>query len=134
MSGLLWFWIAIAGGIGAATRFAVDEAVMRWLHSSGRASGPDGKVGHGILVVNVSGSLLLGLLIGPLSLVVWSPVVIVGFLGGYTTFSSASLISIQLGLREGIYKGASYALLTYLLSVTAVVFGLIVGTYFVAPG
>ncbi len=74
--------MAVAGGIGAAARYGVDV----------RLSPPTAtRLPRATLAVNITGSLLLGLLVGldagPDVLTVLGT----GFLGGYTTFSSASV-------------------------------------------
>ncbi|KZM79784.1 CrcB family protein [Cellulosimicrobium sp. I38E] len=78
--------VALAGGLGAASRFLLDTLVAR--HN--RWSTPLGTV-----AVNVTACFLLGLLTG------WgathpgygdaAAVLGVGFLGGYSTFSTASV-------------------------------------------
>ncbi|MCA5894238.1 CrcB family protein [Isoptericola sp. NEAU-Y5] len=83
--------LSLAGGLGAASRFLVDSAVT---HRQ-RLSTP-----MGTFVVNASACLLLGLLTG------WTvtrsgydgvvTVVGVGFLGGYSTFSTASVEAARL--------------------------------------
>lgn len=85
---------AAAGGLGAVARFLVNRLVAR------HAPVP---VPLGTLVVNVSACFLLGLVTG------WTlrhpdgagvaTVVGVGFLGGYSTFSTASVEGVRL-LRE----------------------------------
>lgn len=75
---------ALAGGLGAGMRYVVDALVMR------------GRVGAfplGILVVNATGSLALGLLTGLGSFVSpdWLAIAGLGLLGGYTTFSTVSV-------------------------------------------
>jgi CrcB protein len=111
--------IALAGGIGAATRFLVDS----WVAARLRATLPAGTV-----VVNVSGSLALGLLTG------WAvrhagggdlaAVLGTGFLGGYTTFSTASVEAVRLarGGRGG--TALIHALLMVVLSLGAASLGL----------
>ncbi len=87
-------WIALAGGLGAVTRYVVDTAVAR----RNRTGFPLGTV-----VINVTGSFLLGLLTGWLltgALGPWGAIVGTGFLGGYTTFSTASVEGARL-LRAG---------------------------------
>lgn len=87
--------VAVAGGLGAGARFLVDTGVAR----QNRLSVP-----LGTLLVNVSACLLLGALTG-LTAGGASPgelraVIGVGFLGGYSTFSTASVEAARL-VRAG---------------------------------
>ncbi len=85
--------IAVAGGLGAAARFGVDTAVQRRRLLA---------IPLGTFVVNTSACLLLGLVTG------WClahpghdqlrAVLGVGFLGGYSTFSTASVEGARLAL------------------------------------
>lgn len=95
MSPLLFVLVSLAGGVGAAVRLALDGYV-----SSRTAR----TLPWGTVVINLSGSLVLGLVTGlatrqlvpgPAATVVGA-----GFLGGYTTFSTASLQTVRL-LQEG---------------------------------
>jgi len=82
--------LAVAGGLGAAARFLIDGLV--------RTRTP-GSFPFGTMIINLGGSLLLGLLAGLVSFGLPSPVQIItgtGFLGGYTTFSSASVETLRL--------------------------------------
>ena len=72
--------IALAGGLGAALRYAVDRGI-----------GPRPGFPWATFAVNVSGSLALGVLVGSTSDADVLHVVGTGLLGGYTTFSAASL-------------------------------------------
>ena len=85
----------LLGGLGAACRFLVDTEVNRRNHLS---------IPLGTIVVNVSACLLMGLLTGwSLSHVGSDQVRTLlgsGFLGGYSTFSTASVEGVRL-LREG---------------------------------
>jgi CrcB protein len=87
--------LCLAGGVGAALRFVVDGTVRH--HSSGTYP-------LATLVVNVSGSLVLGLITGLVlaGLVshAWQLVLGTGMMGGYTTFSTASFETVRL-LEEG---------------------------------
>jgi CrcB protein len=83
--------IAAAGGLGAVARLILDGLIRSRL-----------PVGYpvGTTIVNLSGSLTLGLLTGlvlggaaPES---WRLVAGTGFLGGYTTFSTASVETVRL--------------------------------------
>jgi CrcB protein len=91
----------------------------------------------GTLTVNVSGSLLIGLLAaltGPDSRFLVNPRVaqflMVGLCGGYTTFSSFSLQTLNL-MREGEWFYASAnAVLSLLLCLAAVWIGYVLGQMF----
>ncbi|ROS53990.1 MULTISPECIES: fluoride efflux transporter CrcB [unclassified Frigoribacterium] len=102
MSPLLVVAVAVAGGVGAATRFVVDGLVKDRLGSA---------YPWGTTVINVSGSFALGLLTGlALQAVVtpeWKAVLGTGLLGGYTTFSTASVETVRL-LAAG-RRGAAIA-------------------------
>jgi CrcB protein len=86
--------LAVAGGLGAVARFVVDGAITAGI----RRSYPVGTT-----VVNLSGSFLLGLVTGLAAVnvlpVEWRAIVGVGFLGGYTTFSTASFETVRLALE-----------------------------------
>lgn len=97
MNGLLLaLLIAGAGGIGSALRYLVDNSLPAHLRD---------RFPWGTMVVNLTGSLALGLLTGPAFGTAWSEIIATGLLGGYTTFSTASLESIRL-LTERRYLAA----------------------------
>lgn len=88
MNGLLLaLVIAVAGGIGSALRYLVDTSLPARL----RASFP-----WGTMIVNLTGSFILGLITGFAVVHPWGTIITTGLLGGYTTFSTASLESIRL--------------------------------------
>lgn len=83
--------LAFAGGVGAAARFVLDGLIRSRLRTA---------LPWATILINVSGSLLLGF-IGGLVMRGQAPesaqlVLGTGFLGGYTTFSTASLETIRL--------------------------------------
>jgi fluoride exporter len=109
--------IAIAGGLGAATRFVVDGEVRRRFPLLPTA------------VVNVSGSLLLGVVAG-LTLRHGLPassaaVLGTGFLGGYTTFSTASTEAVRLLQARRYAVAAATAVVPLVLSVAACAAGIV---------
>ena len=119
--------IALAGGLGAMLRFVVDGLVAR----SVRAPVP-----LGTLVVNVTGSFVLGLVVA--STAAGSDVRAVvgtGLLGGYTTFSAASVETVLLA-RVGGARAVGLAALDagamLALSLAAAALGLWAGVGF--PG
>ena len=95
MSPLAWTGFVIAAAVGAPLRYLVDSYVGE------RAQGV---FPWGTFVVNVSGSLLLGVLTG-LALYHAFPqtskvILGTGFLGSYTTFSTFSFETVRL-VEEG---------------------------------
>lgn len=94
------FAVAVAGGLGAAARLALDGI----LRSRFARNFP-----LGTTVINVTGSFLLGLVTG-LALanglpVEWRVIFGTGFLGGYTTFSTASYETVRL-TQQRRYRAA----------------------------
>ena len=90
--------IALSGALGALARYGLDGWVAR------RTSG---SFPWGTLVVNVSGSLLLGFLFTLLTdryrVEPWlRSGLTIGFVGAYTTFSTLSLETYRL-LEDGSY-------------------------------
>ena len=87
--------VALFGGLGAVARFHADAAVAR-LHNL--------RMPLGTLSVNTLGSLLLGLISGWITFksgaAQWAAVLGTGFMGGFTTFSTASVEGVRL-LRAG---------------------------------
>ncbi|MGF3057508.1 fluoride efflux transporter FluC [Microbacterium sp. YY-01] len=113
MSLLVLCAAAAAGGMGAALRYLVDTAVSRWVVS---------RWPWGVLVINVTGSFLLGLIAGAVPEALF--IVGVGFLGGYTTFSTAMVDTVVLW-REGERRAAvGNAVGMLVLAVAAAALGL----------
>ena len=88
---MIVLWVALAGGVGAVARFVLDGLVRSRVASWFPV---------GTVVVNVTGSFVLGLVTG-LALAHVVPdelrlVVGTGFCGGYTTFSTASFETVRL--------------------------------------
>lgn len=78
---------ALLSGVGALARFGVDDAVRRRTH---RVT----PFPAGILLVNVSGAFLAGLLAAAALPDATALLLLGGLLGGYTTFSTWMLDSI----------------------------------------
>ena len=77
--------VLVGGGAGSLTRYVLARAISQLL--------PNANFALGTFTINVTGSFLIGLL---MTLLVerlhlphyWQLTLVVGFLGGYTTFSS----------------------------------------------
>jgi fluoride exporter len=112
--------LVLAGGAGAATRLVIDGAVRaRWTTSLPWAT----------IVINVTGSLALGVLTGLVLRQSASPdlrmILGTGFCGGYTTFSTASFETVRL-VQQGRVTGALLnGLGTAVLGVGAAAVGLL---------
>lgn len=104
MTGLVAVLAALAGGFGAVARYALDSRITR------RVGGP---FPWGTVIINVSGSFALGLVTGLADAHVLDAsgalVLGAGFLGGYTTFSTASVQAAELFARRRTLLGGSYA-------------------------
>jgi len=126
VSAALYAGVAVAGSLGAGTRFVVDGVVRARRDTD--AAWADLPLGTPL--INVTGSALLGLLTG---LVVfhgvpppWQVVAGTGFCGGYTTFSTAAFESIRLAQQHRTAFAAVNAVGTVVLSVLAAAAGLAV--------
>lgn len=88
-----WVFAAVcaAGGVGATVRFWIDATVRARFGS---------RMPWGTGLINLSGSLLLGMLTGLVAAALlsadWRAVLGTGLLGGYTTFSTAMLDTMLL--------------------------------------
>ncbi len=113
---------ALAGGVGAVCRLLVSSAVGSRFGS---------ELPLGTIVVNISGSLLLGLLAGAVAATSlphdWLLVAGTGFLGGYTTFSAASFETVRLALDGHWRHALTNALGVAFLAVAAAAAGFTLG-------
>jgi CrcB protein len=80
-----YFCVLAGGGAGSLTRYLLGRALVQRF--------PGANFAVGTFVINVTGSFLIGLLMGLLVerfrlSQYWQLTAVVGFLGGYTTFSS----------------------------------------------
>ncbi len=91
MTPLVFVLLALAGGLGAASRLLLDGIIR----SRSSATLP-----WATITINVTGSFLLGLVTGLVTSQVlpegWQLIAGSGFLGGYTTFSTASFETVRL--------------------------------------
>jgi CrcB protein len=111
----------LAGATGAVARFLLDASIkQRW-----RSPFPLATV-----VINVTGSLLLGVLAGIVlfhgASSTWQTVVGTGFCGGYTTFSTASFETVRLVQQDRRALAMLNAVGSLALSVGACAVGLAV--------
>ena len=115
-----YLWVGLGGFLGANARYALGL----WISSRMGSSFP----AH-TLAINVSGSLLIGMLLVLLTerLEVdpaWRLFLVVGFLGGYTTFSSFTFEAITLVGTGGWLRAAWYVVGSNGLGLTACLMGM----------
>ena len=100
--------ICLAGGLGAALRLVLDSLIRTRLKSTYPV---------GTAVINLTGSLLLGLLTGLTTGYLvpqqYQLIIGTGLLGGYTTFSAASVETVRL-LEDRRYVAAAVHVVVFL--------------------
>lgn len=116
----MFLYAAIGGALGAAARYGVNLTAPKLL-------------GHGFpwatMIVNVTGSFVMGLLITVMALA-WSTsqemrvFLATGVLGGFTTFSAFSLDFVTLYERKEYGLAFGYAGSSVVMSLVAVFAGL----------
>jgi fluoride exporter len=118
-----WILVGLGGALGSMGRYGVGMLAARlWPVAFPLAT----------LLVNVAGSLAMGLLVGGLARFVpaWASearlFVAVGVLGGFTTFSSFSLDTIVLIERGEAATALTYVLISVVVSILALYLGLLV--------
>ena len=117
--------VGIGGAVGAILRYQTGRAMTHWLGAPAMSLFP-----WATLAVNAVGSVLMGVLAGwlvrhgnagseQLRLLLG-----VGVLGGFTTFSAFSLEMVLLIERGQLTFAALYAILSFALGVSGLMFGL----------
>lgn len=112
--------IAVGGAIGALSRFGLMNLVASLLGN---------RLPWGTLLVNISGSLLIGILYVLVSEKMLlsadaRALLIVGFLGAFTTFSTFSLDSILLIQQGWLVQAIAYMLASVMICVLATWLGM----------
>ena len=120
---LKYLFVGLGGGLGSILRF--------WLGSYiGSKMGT--RFPYGTLVINITGSFLIGLVFALLTVRTnWSPnwryLIPIGFIGGYTTFSSFEFETLRT-IRDGqIGLGLLYVATSVVIGFVAVWGGMIAG-------
>lgn len=115
--------LALAGGLGAVARLMLDGLIRS------RSAGP---LPWGTILINITGSFALGLLTavvaGHMLDDSWKLVLGTGFLGGYTTFSTASFETVRLLQERKIALAVVNGLGVLVVAAIAAGLGLFVGS------
>ncbi len=122
---MAYLWVAIGGALGSMGRFWLSGVVAARFGDS---------FPLGTLLINVSGSFLMGVIAGltepngktpvPQSLKVF---LMVGICGGYTTFSAFSLQTLNLMRNREWFLAGGNVMLSVLLCLIAVWLGYLLG-------
>ena len=120
---MAYFYVFIGGGLGAVCRYGVTTAVGMLL---------GGMFPWGTLIVNLVGSLLMGVVLGALLPLAKSlqllpdslrQLLTVGFLGGFTTFSSFSMETMTLLRGDSFFLAAVNVVGSIVLGLAAAYIG-----------
>ena len=127
MNGILY--VALGGALGASLRHLLGMATLKTL-------GPG--YPYGTMMANVLGGFLMGMLAGWLALKISGGANLrlflgVGLLGGFTTFSAFSLEAVLMYERKAYGALAGYVGGSVVLSVGALMVGLILVRKIFAP-
>lgn len=118
--------VFIGGGLGASLRHAINLLSARSLGTA---------FPYGTFFINVTGSLVMGLIAGYLAFRTdasqsWRLFLMTGILGGYTTFSAFSLDAVLLYERGEIGLALLYVAGSVVLSIAGLVAGLALVRHF----
>ena len=123
LTGVRLLLICLGGAVGTAARYAVGGLAARWL-------GPD--FPYGTLLINVLGSLLVGIIqqIGLSTLLIPETLrlaLTIGVMGGFTTYSSFSYETLRLVESGSWVPAVVNVVLTTTLCLVACGLGLALG-------
>lgn len=116
--------VVVGGAVGSAMRYLV-----------GRAMGPqaDTHIPWHTFAVNVVGAFLIGLLLTIAARHAWPgwwrPLIGIGVLGGFTTFSTFSLEVVELGIRGSHLLAWGYAAGSLACGVAGCLVGIALGRF-----
>ena len=118
--------VFLGGGVGAALRHGINLASARALGTA---------FPYGTLIINITGSLVMGLIAGYFALKGdasqhWRLFLTTGILGGYTTFSAFSLDAALLYERGEVGMAALYVIASVALSIVGLFAGLALVRHF----
>src|ERR1700710_2445888 len=112
--------VFLGGGIGSSLRHTINVLCARCIGTA---------FPYGTFIINISGSIAMGLIAGYLAFKgeasqPWRLFVVTGILGGYTTFSAFSLDTALLYERSEIGLALFYVLGSVIFSIAGLFAGL----------
>jgi fluoride exporter len=116
--------VTAGGGIGSLMRYLIGTAIMQRF---------GGRFPLGTFVINITGSFLIGLLMTLLTEKFaphpnWRLLLVIGFLGGYTTFSSFEYETFQSVRGGGHWLALGYVVSSVILGYAGVWLGVVVAS------
>ena len=120
-----FFQVALGGALGATLRYATVIGAARIL---------DANFPVGTIFINILGSFIMGFLVVALDQRNWFnlyPFLMVGLLGGFTTFSAFSLDTYMLYEQGNIVGLMLYVTISVLFSIMALFGGIWLGRYLI---
>ncbi|REL29483.1 fluoride efflux transporter CrcB [Thalassotalea euphylliae] len=121
----MYLLVALGGACGASLRFFISQLVLNWLGKG---------FPFATLIVNISGSFIMGLLYGlieqgVIEVAITRTLIGIGFLGALTTFSTFSLDTVLLIQHGEYFKAVTNILLNVVLCVGAAALGIFLVTH-----
>jgi CrcB protein len=120
---MTYIWIAIGSALGGMSRYACSKWVAVWFGET---------FPWGTLTVNIVGSFIIGFfggISGPDGRLIVTPnlrqFVLVGFCGGYTTFSSFSLQTLDLMRNGDVFEAGGNIVLSVVLCLISAWLGVV---------
>ena len=123
-----YLWIALGSALGGMLRYWLSGLTARWFEAA--LGAPHSMAFLGTMFVNISGSFAIGLIaaLGPIPFT--RQLFMIGLLGGYTTFSSFSLQTLELVHEHRWLHAGGNVALSVALSLLAVWLGHACGAFF----
>jgi CrcB protein len=117
------FGVALGGALGASARYGLDRAIEARVSSVFPWS---------TFTINITGCFTIGLITALIvdrqHLPAWLRIgLVVGFVGGYTTFSTFAQEALEVGEARQVAVAAAYVLASVAVGIAAVYAGTIVG-------
>lgn len=113
--------VGIGGAAGSIARYALSYGLLGGCTLFGFPAGT--------FAVNILGSLLIGILLEGLSSTAAAWLLVIGFCGGFTTFSTFSADTVRL-LRAGDYgPAAAYMILSVAICLAFTAAGMWIGSH-----
>lgn len=122
--------VFIGGGLGAALRYLINNFATDQISINSEHNFP-----FGTFIANILGSLIIGFVVGLFENEIFTNeqlrlFIIVGLLGGFTTFSSFSLEIVNMAQSGSYMVAVGYILSSILIAIIFTLLGMKIGHSF----